>query len=105
MGNRVKGITIELGGDTTGLDKALQGVNNKINATQMNLRDVERLLKLDPTNTELLQQRFKLLSQQVEQTEGKLSQLKEAEGKVQEQFEKYGKKRNVVKSLSIIQLQ
>ena len=88
MGNRVKGITIELGGDTTGLDKALQGVNNKINATQMNLRDVERLLKLDPTNTELLQQRFKLLSQQVEQTEGKLSQLKEAEGKVQEQFEK-----------------
>lgn len=89
MGNsRVKGITIELGGDTTGLDKALQGVNNKINSTQKNLKDVERLLKLDPKNTELLRQRFSLLSKEVEQTEDKLSQLKEAEKQVQEQFEK-----------------
>lgn len=86
--NRVKGITIELGGDTTGLDKALQGVNNKINSTQKNLKDVERLLKLDPKNTELLRQRFTLLSQEVEQTEDKLTQLKEAEKQVQEQFEK-----------------
>lgn len=48
MANRIKGITVEIGGDTTGLDKALKGVNSTIKSTQSQLRDVNRLLKLDP---------------------------------------------------------
>ena len=85
---RVKGITIEIGGDTTGLDKALSGVNKNINNAKGNLRDVERLLKLDPKNTELLSQKFKILSGTVEDTEKKLDALKEAEKQVQEQVKK-----------------
>ena len=59
--NRVKGITIEIGGDTTGLDKALKGTNSNIKSTQAQLKDVNRLLKFDPKNTELLAQKQKLL--------------------------------------------
>lgn len=87
MGSRVKGITIELGGDTTGLDKALEGTDKKIRSTQSSLKDVNRLLKLDPKNTELLRQKFTLLSQEVELNEDKLVSLKEAEKQVQKQFE------------------
>ena len=49
MGNRIKGITVEIGGDTTGLDKALRGVNSSITKTQSALNDVNKLLKLDPS--------------------------------------------------------
>ena len=55
MGNRIKGITVEIGGDTTGLDKALRGVNSSITKTQSALNDVNKLLKLDPSNTVLVQ--------------------------------------------------
>ena len=48
MANRIKGITVEIGGDTTGLDKALKSVNSSIKTTQSSLKDVNRLLKLDP---------------------------------------------------------
>lgn len=51
MANRIKGITVEIGGDTTKLQTALKGVNGQIKNTQSALKDVERLLKLDPTNT------------------------------------------------------
>ena len=61
MAGRIKGITVEIGGDTTGLQKALQGVNREIKSTQSQLKDVEKLLKLDPGNTELLAQKHKLL--------------------------------------------
>ncbi len=57
MANRIKGITVEIGGDTTKLQTALKGVNTEIRNTQSQLRDVEKLLKLDPGNTELLAQR------------------------------------------------
>ena len=57
MANRIKGITVEIGGDTTGLDKALKGVNSTIKNTQSQLRDVNRLLKLDPSNAKLLAQK------------------------------------------------
>ena len=50
MASRIKGITVEIGGDTTGLEKALKGVNSSIKTTQSALKDVERLLKLDRTN-------------------------------------------------------
>ena len=54
MASRIKGITVEIGGDTTGLDKALKNVNATIRTTQSSLKDVNKLLKLDPANTELL---------------------------------------------------
>ncbi len=88
MSNRVKGITIQIGGDTTGLDKALKGVNKEIGTTNANLKDVERLLKLDPKNPELLRQKFTLLEKEVGQTENKLTALKDAEKQVQAQFER-----------------
>ena len=78
MANRIKGITIEIGGDTTKLDKALAGTNKELSNTQKQLRDVERLLKLDPGNTELLEQRQRLLAQSVEATSEKLETLRKA---------------------------
>lgn len=88
--NRVKGITIEIGGDTTGLDKALKGTNSNIKNTQVQLKDVNRLLKFDPKNTELLAQKQKLLANGISETKNKLNTLKEAEKQVQEQI-KQGK--------------
>lgn len=88
MADRVKGITIEIGGDTQGLSKALSGVNKEIKSTESQLKDVERLLKLDPTNTKLLEQRQRLLADAVSETKTKLASLKEAEKQVQEQFER-----------------
>lgn len=90
MADRIKGITIEIGGDTTGLDKALSGTNKEIRNTQSQLKDVERLLKLDPSNTELLKQKQKLLAEAVGETKDKLNALKDAERQVEEQF-KQGK--------------
>ncbi len=86
--NRIKGITIEIGGDTTGLDKALKGTNAEIKNTQSQLADVERLLKLDPSNTELLKQKQQLLGESIKGTKEKLDALKEAEKQAQQQFEK-----------------
>ena len=86
MADRIKGITIMIGGDTTGLNKALGGVNKEINNTQKQLKDVERLLKLDPTNTKLLEQRQRLLGDAIRETKTKLDTLKTAEQQVQQQF-------------------
>ncbi len=88
MPSRIQGITVEIGGDTTGLSKALSGVNKEIRTSQSQLKDVERLLKLDPGNTELLRQKFQLLGGSVESTEKKLDALREAEKQVQQQFER-----------------
>lgn len=89
MADRIKGITIEIGGDTTGLNKALNGVNKEISSTQGQLKDVERLLKLDPTNTDLLRQKQKLLADAVQGTKGKLDTLKEANKQVTESASNY----------------
>lgn len=78
MANRIKGITVEIGGDTTKLQTALKGVNSEIRNTQSQLRDVEKLLKLDPGNTQLLAQKHKLLGSAVEETKHKLETLKTA---------------------------
>lgn len=88
MASRIKGITVEIGGDTTGLEKALKGVNNSIKTTQSALKDVERLLKLDPTNTELLTQKQKLLKDAIASTSEKLETLKEAQKQAKEQLER-----------------
>ena len=76
--NRIKGITIEIGGDTTKLQTALKGVNTEVRNTQQQLKDVEKLLKLDPGNTELLAQKHKLLGEAVAATKEKLETLKTA---------------------------
>lgn len=68
MANRIKGITVEIGGDTAKLSKALEGVNKNIKNTQSQLKDVEKLLKLDPKNTDLLSQKQKLLADSISAT-------------------------------------
>lgn len=84
MADRIKGITVEINGDTTGLSKALQGVNKEIRSTQAQLKDVNKLLKLDPGNTELISQKHRLLQQAVEETKKKLQSLKEAQKQADE---------------------
>nr|DAZ09902.1 MAG TPA: minor tail protein [Caudoviricetes sp.] len=88
MANRIKGITVEIGGDATGLDKALKGVNSSITKTQSALNDVNRLLKLDPSNTVLVAQKQELLAQAVSQTEEKLSALESAQEQVTAAFQR-----------------
>ena len=87
MANRIKGITVEIGGDTTGLDKALKSVNTSIRTTQSALKDVNRLLKLDPSNTELLAQKQKLLKDAIGATKEKLDALKVAQEQAKQQLE------------------
>lgn len=86
MANRIKGITIELDGNTTGLQNALKDVTSKSIQLQNELKDVDRLLKFDPGNVEALAQKQKILAQQVENTTEKLNKLKEAEQQVEAQF-------------------
>ena len=79
MATKIRGITIEIGGDTSGLDKSLKNVNKEIKSTQSELKDVEKLLRLDPTNTELLAQKQELLAKVVTETSDKLEMLRQAE--------------------------
>lgn len=85
-GRDIKGLTVKIGGDTTGLQKALKGVNTEIKTTQAELKDINNLLKLDPTNTELLQQKQKALADEIGSTKEKLETLKTAEQQAQQQF-------------------
>ena len=78
MADRIKGITIEINGDTVKLSKALEDVNKKISSTSASLKDVNRLLKLDPGNTDLLKQKQEYLNTSIEATKEKLQQEKEA---------------------------
>lgn len=86
--SRIKGITIELDGETTGLQKALSNVTKESIDIQKELKDVERLLKFDPGNTEVLAQKQSLLAKQLENTTNKLNQLKSAQEQVDAQFAK-----------------
>lgn len=85
MAGTIKGITVEIGGNTAPLDNALKGVNKTSRDLQSELKQVEKLLKLDPTNTELLAQKQKLLADSVDNTKNKLETLKKAEEQVQQQ--------------------
>lgn len=76
---KVRGITIELSADASGVVNSLKDVNSSINSTQKELRDIEKLLKLDPTNVELLAQKQKALQTQVGNTQQKIDLLKKAE--------------------------
>ena len=79
MANNIKGITIEIDGNTTSLQKSLKDVDKTIKDTQTSLKDVNKLLKLDPGNTELLTQKQKLLKTAIDETKNRLNQLKEAQ--------------------------
>lgn len=78
MARKIKGITIEIGGNTTKLDKAINDSNVQLRTMQGNLKDVERLLKMDPKNTELLAQKQRILAERVEATKDKLTTLNSA---------------------------
>ena len=78
-GRNIRGITVEIGGDTSGLQKALSDINGKIKSTQAQLKDVDRLLKLDPTNTVLVAQKQELLRNAIAETGEKLESLEAAQ--------------------------
>ena len=82
MAGRIAGITIEIGGDTTKLQKALSGTDGSIKRTQTALKDINNLLKLDPGNTELLKQKYRDLGSAIDDTKSRLQQLKDAEKQV-----------------------
>lgn len=87
MANKlIRGLTVEIGGDTTKLGAALKNVESKSKSLSGELSAINRLLKLDPTNTELLAQKQQVLSEAISATREKLAALKEAENQVQEQF-------------------
>lgn len=88
MASRIKGITVEIGGDTSGLEKSLSAVNNSIKKTQSQLRDVNNLLKLDPSNTILLAQKQELLQSAIGDTEKKLEALEQTQEDVAKAFER-----------------
>ena len=79
---RIKGITIEIGGDTTKLVSSLKKVDTQIKTTQNALKDVNKLLKMDPGNVELLRQKQKGLTDAIGQTKDRLSQLYDAQSQV-----------------------
>ena len=84
MAGRISGITIEINGDTTKLQTALKGVDSQLKQTQTALKDINKLLKLDPGNTELLVQKQKNLENAIQQTKDRLQQLKDAQSQVAE---------------------
>lgn len=87
MAGRIKGITIEIGGETTGLQNALKDVNKRSSELSKELNDIQRLLKFNPGNVEALAQKQQLLTKQIENTTKKLDSLKSAQQQVQAQFE------------------
>ena len=88
MASNIKGITVEIGGNTTKLGKALEDVNKQTKSLQTELKGVNTLLKTDPSNVVLLTQKQELLTKSISETKNKLDTLKEAEAQVQAQFEK-----------------
>ena len=87
MASRIQGITVEINGDVTGLDKALSSVNKTIKSTQSELKDVEKLLKLDPKNVELLSQKQEKLTAAIAATKEKLDTLRVAQEQAKAQME------------------
>ena len=85
---KIKGLTVEIGGDTTKLGKAIDDSKKKSKSLQSELKQVEKLLKLDPKNVELVAQKQKILAEQVEETKKRLSLLKDEQSKVNELYKK-----------------
>ena len=88
MAENIKGITVKIGGDTTGLNDALKDVNKSTKEIQSELKQVDKLLKLDPSNVELLTQKQDLLNKAVSTSSEKLNILEESQKQVNEQYKK-----------------
>lgn len=86
MANDIKGITVKIGADTTDLSKAMSSANRSISTTQKQLNEVQKALKLDPSNVELLAQKYRLLMEKADETRKKLQTLKDAQAQVEEQY-------------------
>lgn len=86
MANDIKGITVKIGADTTDLSKAMSSANRSISTTQKQLNEVQKALKLDPSNAELLTQKYRLLTEKADETRKKLQTLKDAQVQVEEQY-------------------
>lgn len=84
--NDIKGITVKIGADTTDLSKAMSSANRSISTTQKQLNEVQKALKLDPSNAELLAQKYRLLTEKADETRKKLQTLKDAQVQVEEQY-------------------
>ena len=84
MAGRIKGITIEIGGDTTDLQKSLKKVDSQLKTTQSSLKDIDKLLKLNPSSVELLTQKQKNLESAIDLTKQRLEELKRAQDGVEE---------------------
>ncbi len=82
----IKGITVEFNGETQGLDKALQSVNAEARKFNSTLKDVNKALKLDPTNTELLKEKQTALGNSVENTRDKLMRLESMQDQIAQQY-------------------
>ena len=87
MAGNIKGITIELNGDTTKLDRALRNVNNETKTLQRQLSDVEKALKMDPGNADLVKQKERLLGEEIDNTKKKLEMLRQADEQVNQDME------------------
>lgn len=79
MASNIKGITIEIGGNTTKLESALKGVNKQVYSLNSDLKTLDKALQLDPKNTELLAQKYDVLKRNIQETESKLQTLKTAQ--------------------------
>ena len=100
MAGSLKGIVIEIGGDTTKLGNALEGVNKHTRSLQSELKGVEKLLKMNPGNTELLAQKQQLLTEAIAETTQKLNTLKGAQEEVQKKWEAYGEAKPQLEALA-----
>lgn len=89
MATKIRGITIELGADASGIQKALKGIDTQLKTTQNNLKDVNRLLKLDPGNVELLTQKQKNLESAIGLTKDRITELKKAQEGVEKGTEQW----------------
>ena len=85
MATKVKGITIELNADASGIEKALKETNKSLSETQKQLQSVNKSLKLDPNNLELVEQKQRLLAKATEETKSKLEALKNAQAQLASQ--------------------
>ena len=79
MAGRIQGITIEVGGDTSKLQKSLTQLNAPINKINQELTNINKALKLDPSNTQLLAQKQEILGRNIEASRDKLRSLVEAQ--------------------------
>lgn len=87
---RIRGITIELGADAQGIKSTLANLNSSIRSTQSQMRDIGRLMKIDPTSTILAEQKYKALQSSISQTKDKISTLKEAESQLKAEMSNGG---------------